>query len=378
MGDSSLSQEAIYDVVEKICEKANKCDSGWKFSRAKSQDLQESFQGQGTIDEALIYGVVAEDKDGARNLTTFYFAYSTWEGRVIELDRLGADMPPNRSKMGGLALAFYRVLAQIAVELSCSRLNWANEFSSPGHPTFPAVEVEHLNGWLTVQWQRPSFQKYAADNGITLDNINVDRTRPLKDTFKLCLQNQSNEHFEMTLASTPAHAADIRRLVQGLATYEKEPDAVATTTETFQRDGLSDGKVFYQCILLKERCSDHMCGMALCFATYSLDSGVSLYLEDLFLEESTRGKGAGKLIMVTLAAIGYAMGAPKINWVVLVRWMAKSVLVTLLIESHWTRLPDQDWNTPSINFYKKIGAEILEGVELYRFSGDALATFASS
>jgi hypothetical protein len=51
---------------------------------------------------------------------TFYLAYSTWDGRMFNVDRL---MVGSSSKNDDIE-ALYRILAQMAVALNCTRLTW--------------------------------------------------------------------------------------------------------------------------------------------------------------------------------------------------------------------------------------------------------------
>ena len=91
-------------------------------------------------------------------------------------------------------------------------------------------------------------------------------------------------------------------------------------------------------------------GFALWFLNFSTFSGRSgIYLEDLFVRPAFRGNGIGKALMVHLARRCVAEGWGRLQWSVL------------------------DWNTPSIDFYKSLGAELKEEWVICRVSGDALA-----
>ena len=77
-----------------------------------------------------------------------------------------------------------------------------------------------------------------------------------------------------------------------------------------------------------------------------------MYLEDLFLEESFRKSGGGSLVMKSLATFGQALECQQLYWQAL------------------------DWNFPALNFYKKIGAEVLEGVMTFRYTQPSLTSVA--
>jgi GNAT superfamily N-acetyltransferase len=83
-----------------------------------------------------------------------------------------------------------------------------------------------------------------------------------------------------------------------------------------------------------------------------LGEGRFLYLEDLFLEVEYRQRGGGNLVMQTLAQICQSLQCTHLYWQAL------------------------DWNTSGLQFYDKIGAEILEGVMTSRYCGDAMKAFA--
>jgi len=90
------------------------------------------------------------------------------------------------------------------------------------------------------------------------------------------------------------------------------------------------------------------------FFSYSTWLGrQGIYLEDLFVSIEHRGKGAGKALLQELAKIAVAKDCGRLEWSVL------------------------DWNEPSIQFYKAMGAEPKDGWTVYRLSGDALNSFAN-
>lgn len=94
-------------------------------------------------------------------------------------------------------------------------------------------------------------------------------------------------------------------------------------------------------------------GFAFWFLNFSTFSGKSgLYLEDLFVRPAHRGKGIGRALMAHLARKCAHNGWGHFQWVVL------------------------DWNAPSIEFYKSLGAEMLDEWTGVRVSGDALKRLA--
>ena len=129
-----------------------------------------------------------------------------------------------------------------------------------------------------------------------------------------------------------AKAADlpaIHDLVIELAIYEKEPDAVTASLETYQKD-FADG-VFEAHVAEYE---SKIVGMMVYYLTYSTWKGRMLYLEDFVVQQSSRQLGIGALLFDALMEEGREKGVKLIKWQVL------------------------DWNEPALAFYRKIGATI--------------------
>ena len=96
-------------------------------------------------------------------------------------------------------------------------------------------------------------------------------------------------------------------------------------------------------------------GFALFFHNFSTFLGRSgLYLEDLFVLPEYRGRGYGKGLLQKLASIAVERGCGRLEWSCL------------------------DWNTPSIDFYKSLGAEPMSDWTVYRVAGETLAALAST
>ncbi|KAI5452506.1 Peroxygenase 1 [Naganishia albida] len=145
--------------------------------------------------------------------------------------------------------------------------------------------------------------------------------------------------------ATEQDIPDILKLIQELAVYEKEPDAVTATPELIKENVFV--KKYAECLLAKD--GDEVVGMALYFFNFSTWLGQpGLYLEDLYVTESRRHAGIGKLLFGHLGRIARERKCGRIEWRVLT------------------------WNEPSIAFYeKRLGAhpqnewlgERLEGEE---------------
>lgn len=94
-------------------------------------------------------------------------------------------------------------------------------------------------------------------------------------------------------------------------------------------------------------------GFALFFHNFSTFVGrAGIYLEDLFVRPEHRGKGYGKGLLQQLAKIAVERGCGRLEWVCL------------------------DWNQPSIDFYKSLGAVPMDEWTIYRIAGPRLKEFA--
>src|SRR5271163_1764297 len=112
--------------------------------------------------------------------------------------------------------------------------------------------------------------------------------------------------------ATPADVPQILRFIQDLAEYEREPDAVLATEADLLRDGFGPRKVF-DCLIAEwtEAGAAQPAGFALYFYSYSTWEGhAGIYLEDLFVHPTFRGKGIGKALLSAVAAIAVAEGCP--------------------------------------------------------------------
>ena len=159
----------------------------------------------------------------------------------------------------------------------------------------------------------------------------------------------------MSLTIRQAVAGD-EALVYGyickLAAYEKLSHEVEATADDI-RDSLFGPAPRAFCDLA---CwNSQPAGFALWFYNYSTFRGrAGIYLEDLFVDEEKRGLGIGKSLLRHLARRCVAEGLPRLQWWVL------------------------DWNAPSIDFYKSLGAMAQDEWTVFRVSGDALEKLAAT
>ena len=153
----------------------------------------------------------------------------------------------------------------------------------------------------------------------------------------------------MSLLIRQAEKSDVQTIlefIKGLAEYEHLSHEVVATEELLTDALFSENKVVY-CKLAFA--GETPVGFALYFYNFSTFLGrKGIYLEDLFVDPNYRGKGYGKALLVSLAKQAVEEGCGRVEWSVL------------------------DWNEPSINFYKSLGALPMDEWTVFRLTGDAL------
>ena len=124
-------------------------------------------------------------------------------------------------------------------------------------------------------------------------------------------------------------------LVRELAVYEKAPEEVTVSLEHFEESGFGDDPVWWAFVAETSDPADPgtpwIAGFALYYVRYSTWKGQCMYLEDILVTESMRGKGIGALLFERLKQEAKDRGWTRIVWQVL------------------------EWNEPAIGFYRKHG-----------------------
>jgi GNAT superfamily N-acetyltransferase len=148
----------------------------------------------------------------------------------------------------------------------------------------------------------------------------------------------------------PDEAGLVLSLVRELADYEKLLHEVEATEAMIGAALFGDNPRLF-CDIAEW--NGEVAGFAVWFINFSTFSGRSgLYLEDLFVRPAQRGKGIGKALLSHLAKECVANGWSRLQWAVL------------------------DWNTPSIEFYRSLGAELMDEWTVCRVGGPALTVLA--
>jgi GNAT superfamily N-acetyltransferase len=146
--------------------------------------------------------------------------------------------------------------------------------------------------------------------------------------------------------------AQVHALICELAEYEKLRHEVDARVEDIERDLFgSNPRVFAEIA----ECDGVVAGFSLWFYNYSTFRGRhGIYLEDLFVRPSFRGKSIGKALIVNLARRCIDENLPRLQWQVL------------------------DWNKPAIEFYSALGAKLMPEWVGCRVEGEAMQELTST
>ena len=158
--------------------------------------------------------------------------------------------------------------------------------------------------------------------------------------------------------AVPTDVTALLELVQQLADYEREPDAVEAT-EADLLASLFAPQPLVHAHVAEVRGADgdrwEVAGLAIWFVTFSTWKGRhGLWLEDLFVRPEHRRLGLGRALLATLAEVCVANGWPRFEWWVL------------------------DWNEPAHRFYESLGAVAQDEWTTWRVDGSELAALAEA
>ena len=144
----------------------------------------------------------------------------------------------------------------------------------------------------------------------------------------------------------PGDEAEILRMIRGLATFERMPDAVEATEESLRGTFFGDHPAVFAHIA---ELDGRAVGLAVWFLNYSTWTGrPGIYLEDLFVDPDVRRAGVARALFVALGQAARDRDCARIDWAVL------------------------DWNEDAMRFYRAIGAAATSGWQPWRIDGAAL------
>ena len=140
-------------------------------------------------------------------------------------------------------------------------------------------------------------------------------------------------------------------LIQELAVFEKEPDAVLITVDDLIRDGFGTVPLFHVFVAEVE---NEIVGIALYYYRYSTWKGKIIHLEDLVVKDKMRGTGLGYALYSEIIKQGKRDNVRRIDWHVL------------------------DWNTTAIDFYEKTGAKVLRDWYVAQMDEESINNFVDN
>lgn len=140
---------------------------------------------------------------------------------------------------------------------------------------------------------------------------------------------------------------EVLSLIQELADFEGEPDAVEIDREDLIKDGFQRG--LFHCFVADT--GDGLGGMALVYPRYSTWKGPAVHLEDLIVAKRMRGRGLGTALLDRVVRYGHELGVKRIGWEVL------------------------DWNTPAIDFYERKGARVMREWDVVQLDQNGIRNY---
>jgi GNAT superfamily N-acetyltransferase len=153
--------------------------------------------------------------------------------------------------------------------------------------------------------------------------------------------------------ATPGDVPVIAAFIRELAEYERAPEMAVATDEQLHESLFGPQPAVFAHLAVTG--DGEPAGFALWFLNYSTWRGThGIYLEDLFVRPAFRGAGYGKALLAELARVAVERGYWCVQWWVL------------------------DWNTPSIDFYRSLGAVAQDEWTVFRLHGEPLRKLAGS
>ena len=137
-------------------------------------------------------------------------------------------------------------------------------------------------------------------------------------------------------------------LLQELAIFENEPDAVLVTESDLVRDGFGENPLFH---VFVAEVDAEIVGIALYYYRFSTWKGKTIHLEDLIVKDKMRGSGLGMALYSEIMQQAKKDNVRRVEWNVL------------------------DWNTPAIKFYENSGAKVFEEWRVVQMDEAGINTF---
>ncbi len=133
-------------------------------------------------------------------------------------------------------------------------------------------------------------------------------------------------------AATQNDMLRVLELINELALFEKEPNAVEISVDDLIENGFGNQPVF-KCFVAE--IDGVVQGIALVYPRFSTWKGVVVHLEDLIVNQQFRGHGIGTKLLDQVVTYSHKLGVKRVCWDVL------------------------DWNEGAIKFYEDKGAKVM-------------------
>ena len=143
----------------------------------------------------------------------------------------------------------------------------------------------------------------------------------------------------------------VLQLIQELATFEKEDDAVEVCEQDLIEHGFGEEKLFHCFVAVQD---SKVVGLALVYPRYSTWKGPVIHLEDLIVTKEMRGTGLGTALLDEVVKYGNNLGVKRISWEVL------------------------DWNEAAINFYEGKGANVMRDWDVVHLDENGIKNYLSA
>jgi GNAT superfamily N-acetyltransferase len=140
----------------------------------------------------------------------------------------------------------------------------------------------------------------------------------------------------------------VLKLINELAVFEKEPDAVEVLLKNLEYDGFGLDPLFKTYVA---EIDNKIVGMALFYPRYSTWKGATIHLEDLIVTKAMRGLNIGTALYKKVLEYAFNKKVRRVEWVVL------------------------DWNTTAIKFYEKSGATVLRNWDTAQITREKIANY---
>ena len=142
--------------------------------------------------------------------------------------------------------------------------------------------------------------------------------------------------------------AQVFSLINELAVFENEDNAVDLVVDDLVKDGFGTDKLFH-CFV--GEADEKIVGMALVYPRYSTWKGPVVHLEDLIVTKRMRGSGLGSALLAEVVKYANQLGVKRISWEVL------------------------DWNEPAIEFYESKGAKVMRDWDVVHLDEKGIREF---